>query len=47
MEHTKDKPQKKSKHLCENPLHNIQVEADGRCHWCESKEPYKGKVDQL
>ena len=22
---------------CDNPLHNIQVEADGRCHWCESK----------
>lgn len=23
--------------LCKNPLHNIQVEQDGRCHWCESK----------
>ena len=22
---------------CDNPLHNTQVEADGRCHWCESK----------
>jgi hypothetical protein len=22
---------------CKNPVHNIQVEADGRCHWCESK----------
>jgi hypothetical protein len=21
---------------CQNPLHNTQVEADGRCHWCES-----------
>ena len=22
---------------CKNNLHNIQVEADGRCHWCEGK----------
>ena len=24
--------------VCDNPLHNTQVEADGRCHWCEGKE---------
>lgn len=24
--------------ICDNPLHNIQVEPDGRCHWCEGKE---------
>jgi len=24
--------------VCDNPLHNTQVEADGRCHWCESNE---------
>ena len=23
---------------CDNPLHNIQVQADGRCHWCEGRE---------
>jgi len=24
--------------ICDNPFHNIQVVADGRCHWCESHE---------
>ena len=24
--------------ICENPHHNVQVDYDGRCHWCESKE---------
>jgi hypothetical protein len=28
--------QEEIKH-CDSPLHNVQVEADGRCHWCESK----------
>jgi hypothetical protein len=23
---------------CNNPVHNIQVKQDGRCHWCEGKE---------
>ena len=21
---------------CDNPIHNIQIEADGYCHWCKS-----------
>ena len=26
---------------CENELHNIQIEADGRCHWCKTNT-FKG-----
>jgi hypothetical protein len=22
---------------CENPVHDVQVDADGRCHWCNLK----------
>ena len=21
---------------CDNPVHNIQIEADGYCHWCKT-----------
>jgi hypothetical protein len=21
---------------CDNPIHNIQIDADGYCHWCKS-----------
>lgn len=24
--------------VCDNDLHNTQVEADGRCHHCEGKD---------